>query len=138
MRVKIDAKDLQMYEVQLGAADKEILPEARKVVAKGSLNIKTDARRLAPGGRHTPNYPATITYETAETKTAVASEIGPEKDKTVGGGPFHTPGNLGNILEFGSPNSPPKPHLNPAGDLEEPRFVKAMEDLAARLLEQKQ
>lgn len=129
MKVKIDSRDLQMYEVLLEEAGQEILPEARKVVAKGSLNIKTDARRLAPKGPHTPHYAKSITYETGVTKTTVASEIGPEHGKMQA--------ELGFIFELGLPQTPPQPHLNPAGDLEEPKFVKAMEDLAARLLEQR-
>lgn len=128
MKVKIDTKDLQLHEIQLGLAAEDVLPETRKVVAKGSLNIKKDAQRMAPKGPHTPHYAKSITYEVGETKTAVASEIGPEHGRSQA--------ELGFIFELGLPQTPPRPHLNPAGDLEEPKFVQAMEDLAARLLEQ--
>lgn len=129
MKVNIDTKDLQLHEIQLACAAEEILPETVKVVAKGSLNIKKDGQRLAPKGPHTPHYARSISYELGKTKTAVASEIGPEHGRLQA--------ELGGIFEEGSPTSPPQPHMSPAGDLEEPRFYKAMEDLAARLLEQK-
>lgn len=128
MKVKIDTTDLGLFEVQLKNADENTLPEARKVVAKGSLNIKTDARRMAPKGPHTPHYPNSITYETGITRTTVASEIGPEHGRRQA--------ELGFIFELGLPTTPPQPHMSPAADLEEPKFYRAMEDLAARLAEQ--
>jgi hypothetical protein len=128
MKVNIDTKELQVYEIQLGLAAEQVLPEARKVVAKGSLNIKTDARRLAPKGPHTPHYANSITYETGVTKTTATGEVGPEHGRSQA--------ELGHLFEYGSPTSPPHPHLTPAGDLEEPKFYTAMEDLAVRLTEQ--
>jgi hypothetical protein len=127
MKVNIDSRDLQLYEIQLEMAAEQVLPEARKVVAKGSLNIKTDARRMAPKGPHTPHYANSITYETGVTKTTATGEIGPEHGRQQA--------ELGGIFELGSPTSPPQPHMTPAGDLEEPRFYQAMEDLAVRLVE---
>ncbi len=128
MRTRFEHRELDAYEIQLRAAGAEVIPEASKVVAKGALNIKNDARRLAPQGPHTPHYARSISYDTAESKTSTAAEIGPDLERRQGP--------LGHIFEYGSPTSPPRPHLAPAGDAEEPRFVQAMEDLAARILEQ--
>lgn len=104
-----------------------IAPEqARKVVAKGCLNIKNDARQRIAGLPHAPAYPASITYDTTLQATGAAGEVGPDKDRRQGA--------LGNILEFGTRNNPPRPHLGPAAEAEEPRFVSAMQDLAAKAL----
>jgi hypothetical protein len=107
---------------------------ARGVVAKGALNIKNDARRRASGIAHAPTYPYTITYDTHEVVGGVWAEIGPDKQKKVGGGPHKTPGNLGGVLEFGGPRSAPIPHLRPAAEAERPRFEKALEDLAVKAI----
>lgn len=100
--------------------------EARKVVAKGALNIKTDARKRASGLAHAPAYPNSITYETHETATSAWAEIGPDKDKRQG--------DLGNLLEYGSTNNAPRPHLGPAAETELPKFEAAMEALAVKAL----
>lgn len=126
MGLKFDTKDVEMFGVELDMAAKDVLPEAAKVVAKGSLNIKTDGRRLAPKGPHTPHYPQSITYDTRRTKTMAIGEIGPDLERVQGP--------LGGLFELGTQTSPPMPHMAPAGDAEEPRFYSAMEDLAARLL----
>jgi hypothetical protein len=107
----------------------------RPVVARASLNIKNDARARIGRSPHIPMYASTITYDTEETVTSVTAEIGPDKDKTVGGGPFRTPGNLGNILEYGTGDTAPIPHLGPALDAEEPRFVRALEDAIAEAID---
>lgn len=99
--------------------------EARAVVQKGALNIKTDARRLASGLKHAPAYPASITYDTRFTPTGASAEIGPDKGRRQGA--------LGNILEYGTTNNAPHPHMAPAAELEQPRFEKAMEDLAVKV-----
>jgi hypothetical protein len=109
--------------------------EVRKVVAKGALNIKTDARKRASGIAHAPTYPYTITYDTVATPSGATAEIGPDKDKQVGGGPHRTPGNLAVFLEFGGPHNAPQPHLGPALETERPKFERALSDLEVRLLE---
>lgn len=109
--------------------------EVRKVTQKGALNIKKDAQRRSSGIAHAPTYPYTITYDTEQRGTRTEAEIGPDKDKQVGGGPHRTPGNLGAILEYGSINNSPRPHLGPALEAEAPRFERALSDLEVRLLE---
>ncbi len=125
--MQVDWSDVDHWALQLNLAAADVLPGALGVVAKGSLNIKTDARQRANFHSTAKLYPGTITYDTRVTKTAAIGETGPRTDRPQGP--------LGHLLEFGSPTSAPRPHLNPAGDAEEPRFVEAMEALAARLLE---
>lgn len=111
----------------LDRAQSRSVPEVEKVVSKGSLNIKQDAARRASGIAHAPTYPASIGYDLFHGLTTVRSEIGPDKAKRQGA--------LGNILEFGTRNNAPIPHLGPALDTEAPRYVKALEDLGRDLLE---
>jgi hypothetical protein len=100
--------------------------DLRAVVQKGALNIKKDAARRISGLRHAPAYPRSISYDSHETATGAWAEIGPDKDKRQGA--------LGNLLEYGSIKNAPRPHLGPAADAEEPKFVKALEDLAVKAL----
>lgn len=111
----------------LDRAQSRSLPEVEKVVAKGSLNVKKDAARRVSGLKHAPAYPAAIGYDLFHTPGTVQSKIGPDKAKRQGA--------LGNILEHGTRNNAPIPHLGPALDAEEPRYVRALEDLGQDLLE---
>jgi hypothetical protein len=125
-RIKFDTTEVSaVADVLANAAG--VAPEvARKVVAKGALNIKTDARRRISGLAHAPAYPFSITYDSHETATGAWAEIGPDKDRRQGA--------LGNILEYGTRKNPPHPHMLPAAEAETPRFAKAMEDAAVRAL----
>lgn len=99
---------------------------ARVQVQRSALAIKTDARHRVSGRAHIPAYPFAITYDTALTLYGATAEIGPDKEKAQGA--------LGNILEYGGTRSAPIPHMEPAGDAEEPKFVLAMEALAIKAL----
>lgn len=122
--IRFDVTELKQLTAgfERGAAIAPV--EARKVVAKGLLNIKTDARRRISGLAHAPAYPSSITYDTRFAPAGAAGEVGPDKSKRQGA--------LGNLLEFGSRNNPPHPHLGPAADAEEPRFVAAMTAIAEK------
>lgn len=130
----IDASALTPWAGVLRAAGAAAMAEGTGVVAKGSLNIKTTARRLAPKGVHLsgkggggPLYEASISYDLTSGPGWVEGEIGPVEGRRQRG--------LGNLLEYGSSNNPPHPHLEPALDEEEPRFYAAAEVLAASLVE---
>lgn len=114
--------DLQ-HEAQIAPS------RARKVVQKGLLNIKNDWRGRWSGIAHAPTIPYTITYDSFSLGARAGGEVGPDKDKQVGGGPHRTPGNLGALLEFGGPKNAPIPGGLPALEAERPRFEKALEDL---------
>lgn len=122
-----DVSELLAWAKLLERAGADAQDEGEKVVAKGSLNIKTDARRLAPRGSHTPHYASSINYDITSKSGEIVGEIGPAEGRRQRG--------LGNLLEYGSRNNPPHPHHEPALDLEEPRFYEACEDLAAKLVE---
>lgn len=127
MTLRIDHGDVDRWALTLDKALSKTRDEAAKVVAKGALQIKTDARQRVGSLRHAPAYPSSITYDTYNGLRGPVAEIGPDKNKRQGA--------LGNLLEYGSVHNSPKPHMAPAADAEAPRFEKAMGDLAERLLE---
>lgn len=101
---------------------------AAGVVTKAAVNVKNDARQRVSGLPHIPAYPYAIGFDPVRvTRTQAATDVGPDKDKPQGP--------LGNILEYGSTKRPPIPHLGPAAEAEEPRFARAMTELAAKALE---
>ena len=125
--VEFESPDLQRLAVDFDEAAQIAPAEARKVVAKGALNIKRDAQRRVTGLAHAPAYPRAITYDSHETPAGGWAEIGPDKEKRQGA--------LGNVLEFGTVKNPPRPHMAPAADAELPRFEKAMGGLAEKAIE---
>lgn len=100
------------------------LAQVRAVVAKGALNIKNDAAARASGIAHAPAYPRSITYDMHFSLSGPSAEIGPDKSRRQGA--------LGNILEYGTSKNAPRPHMGPAANAEEPKFAKALEDLAVK------
>lgn len=134
MTVTTKMSGLNELQAILDAAGRDVVPEAKKVLTKAAVNIKKDARKKASGIRHAPTYPYTINFDTEWDGTLGRAEIGPDKDVVVGAGPYRTPGNLGAILEYGTPKSAPIAHLGPALDYEGPNFEKYLADLGEDLL----
>lgn len=127
MKVSVTSTGINELAVALESAAENAVDEGRKVVSKGALNIKKDARRFASGIAHAPSYPYSIGYDTKVSGTTASAEIGPDKDKRQGA--------LGNILEYGTVKNAPFAHLGPALDIESPKFVAAVEKLGVDLLE---
>lgn len=118
------------FEKALRKAIDNAVPDAKKVVGKGSQNVKRGAQRIIRADSHRgylPHYPRSISYEVTAKGTVVQSEIGPKSERLQGG--------LGRLLEFGSVNNAPIPHLYPALELETPEFIAYMEKLGQALLE---
>ena len=94
---------------------------AAQTRAAGTLirlrKTKTATKQIVP----------TITYDTTETSTRVVGEIGPDRSRGRAAA-------LANIPEYGTVNNPPIPGGIPAVAAEEPRFEKAMQDLAVKAL----
>ncbi len=124
--IRVDTRDLSAWADELGDAADKVLPEARNVVARGVMNIKRDARRLASGHDFLPHYPMSITYDIRQGGDYVEGEVGPDKNRRQGP--------LGAIIESGSVNSAPMPHMAPATAKELPRYYKALDDLLPKLL----
>jgi hypothetical protein len=126
--VSVEVTGGREWLATLDAAVTQMPDQARKVVSKGSLNIKKDWRQRWSGHPHIPRLPYAISYDVTARRGAVEGEIGPDKDR---GG--QAP--LGNIIEFGSPTSAPIPGGLPALEAEGPRFEAALAMLATKLLE---
>lgn len=124
------ATGLDELVADLTKATKRIVPGTKSVVSKGSLNIKREAQRIIRSSSHRgylPHYPRSITYDITVSAAVVTSEIGPTTAMPQGV--------LGRVLEDGTVNNAPIPHLSPALDLEEPRFIRSMEELAMEILD---
>lgn len=99
----------------------------RRAVQAASKRIKDDAIQAITGTRYAPHYPRSIGYDTWERGVGeVEAEIGADKGKPQGA--------LGNILEYGTVNNAPRPHLRPALDREAPRFERAIVEILERTL----
>lgn len=98
--------------------------DVEKVLFKGSMNIKTDAARRISGHPRFRRLPGAVDFDMYRNLKGPASEIGYNHDKPQG--------NLGHVAEYGGLRSAPLPALGPAGDAEEPKFAKAIEDLAVK------
>lgn len=120
----IDSSEVRELTQILGSAPAVAPKDARKVVQKGLLNIKTDSRRRISGSEYFRWVAGSITYDSHETPGGGWGEVGPEHGRPQA--------NLAFIAENGSLKTPPSPFMRPSGDVEEPKFVKALEDLAVK------
>lgn len=125
-RIGFDGHDLDYVITSLDEASAVLPAETTKVVGKGALNIKNGARKRVRGLKHARRYPSAIDYDLYTTGRGAIADVGANKDKPQGA--------LGNLLEYGSVNNPPHPHIRPAAEEEMPRFQVAMEDLAVKAL----
>lgn len=121
-----DVGELNHLAADLFGAGILAAAEGVAVVTKGSHNVMTTARNLAPHGPHTPAYAFSITYDVAIELTAIEGEIGPDKDRPQGP--------LGNIFEFGTSEQPPQAHVGPAVDIENPKFYGFVAAIATKAL----
>lgn len=124
------ATGLDELSADLQKAVREAIPSAKKIAGKGALNVKKEAQRIIREHSkrgYLPHYPRSISYDVSAAGAIVTAEIGPKSEKLQGG--------LGRILEEGTVNNAPIPHLSPALDLEEHVFFGYMEELGEKLLE---
>ncbi len=92
--------------------------EAARIVKRGAVKVKADARRNASGHSRAPRLAYSIGFDVEG--DGLEAVIGPDKDS--GSGPLAT------FYEYGSANDAPQPFLAPALDEEAPRFEKALRD----------
>lgn len=125
--LKIDRTEVDKLADTLVHAAQVAPGEARKVVQKGALKIKTAARASISDSKHFPRLAGAITYETTESDTTITAEIGPERGRPQA--------NLAHIPEYGNSKTPARPYMLPAGEAEAPRFEAAMQALKVPGLE---
>jgi hypothetical protein len=126
MGVGFDGHEVTAMADAINKASAVALKDTTAVVFKGAMNVKKDGARRISGHRRWRRLPAAIDFDVYQSLRGPAAEIGPNHAKPQG--------NLGHVPEYGTLTSPPTPYMRPAGDAEEPRFVKALEDLAVKAL----
>ena len=119
----------EQFAADLLAASAATPKAVARVVSKGSLNVKNDARRnvLQTAPRRNAHAHLAIDYDLTTQGATAVGEIGYNKDHPTAG----KSAKLGNLLEFGGggDHSPPHHDLARALEVEEPRFVQALTDV---------
>lgn len=120
-----DYSQVNQLERALRGAPARVTRQVLSVTKKGALNVKRDAARTVRAtfrgvySGHARIYPKSITYDvTTIPGGGVVAVIGPDKDLPQGA--------LGNLLEYGSSNNPPHPHLGPAVERERPEYMRQL------------
>lgn len=113
----------------LDIAAETVVEEGKKVVGKGCMNIKRQAQRIVRENspRHyLPHLPRAIGYDVTARAADITGECGADPAKLQGG--------LQRIIEFGTVNNAPIPHMIPAIDAEAPNFERYVGELGEKLL----
>lgn len=117
-RIGADFSQVNKLGRDLVGAQRRAIRAVTQAARTGGANVKKDAAATIRGYRHSPthlpSYPSSISYDVTATGSAIVAEIGPDKEKRQGP--------LGNLLEYGSANNAPMPHLQPALEREDPEF----------------
>lgn len=123
---EFDTHEVTALVDRINKASTVTIAETEKVLFRGSMQIKRGAARRIRRHKHFRRVAASIDFDMFRSLRGPASEIGPNHRKRQA--------NLAHIAENGSPTSPPIPFMRPAAEAEEPKFLKAMEDLAVKAL----
>jgi hypothetical protein len=127
--IGVDMSEVNALAADLVASSVKILPGAEKVLQVGALKVKKSAaKRIKAADRYgrLPAYPYSITYDTDTRGTTVSAVIGPDKDRSQGP--------LGNVLEYGTSDTAPIPHLQPALEAEAPIVEQFLAELAESVI----
>lgn len=92
-----DFSELMHLAADLEQGGEAISANVRKAVQVTSHKIKEDAKASVRGRRGLGHAANAITYDTTESLDGVEAEIGYDKGRGAG--------KLGNLIEFGAPNS---------------------------------
>jgi hypothetical protein len=99
----IDASQLHELAAALGEVASSAGPYVRDAMERTAIDVRDDWRAAAGGHRTIRAYPRSIGYDFVGLQsfgsTIIRCDIGPDKGKRQGA--------LGNLLEYGSPTSPP-------------------------------
>jgi hypothetical protein len=130
MGYRTNASELDQLAADLANNVDRLAPEVDRVVERGALNIRRDARRRIREqvrGVYLPHYPRSITYDMDSAPGRYAeAEIGPESGKKQGG--------MGPGVEYGSARGAPLPHLMPAYEAELPKLLKHLRRVVGEVL----
>jgi hypothetical protein len=123
------SEGLKELAADLAKARDTVVEQGKRIVGQGCLNVKRQAQGIIRAASHRgylPHYPRSITYDVTAHGDTVVGEVGPDRAKLQGG--------LGRLLEYGSRNSAPIPHLVPSLDAEVPRFEQYAAELGESLI----
>lgn len=116
-----DTSELDRLIKDVEGIPAEIQPQMRDIVGNSLNAIQRDWRARWHGHDEIKHLPRAITIEIHEEPGVVTGEVGPDK---------HLPqGRLGSFIELGTRTSGPIPGGFPALVAEEPRFVRAVEEI---------
>lgn len=121
-----DFSELHDLEADLRQAGITAGLRAAKAVEESAQRIEDDARANAPRKR-LPHYARTITHDVTIGGGMIVGEIGPDREVNPSADLFW-------VLEVGRSHSAPRPHLWPAADREEPKFVQSIERIGGEIL----
>jgi hypothetical protein len=124
--VQFGLAEVRVMQDAINKASRVTRADSTAVVFKGAMNIKQDSARRISGHPRFRRLPAAITFDVYQSLTGPSAEIGPDHNRPQG--------NLGHIAEYGTSTSAPMPYMGPAGEAEEPRFARAVEELAVKAL----
>lgn len=102
-----DFSELMQLAADLEQGGEAISGNVRKAIQVTSHKIKEDAKASVRGRKGLGHAAHAITYDTKESSSGVEAEIGYDKSRGAG--------KLGNLIEFGAPNSGNQ--LSPSHDL---------------------
>jgi len=126
MGIEFDTHEITVLADAITKASRVAPADAAKVVFVGAINIKKDGQRRIKGHPRLKRLPYALDFDTYRSLKGPAAEIGFNHAKPQGP--------LGNVAEYGTVNNAPMPSVGPAADAEQPRFERAMEDLAVKAL----
>ena len=124
MKVRVDGSEVRELSHDLGEVPDRVLPEVKKSVSRGALNIKNDMARDARSDGSYRHFHRSISYDLVH--DGLAAEIGPDKNRVQGA--------LGNILYFGTSKNAPVLNLGGPLDREAPRFEAALRRIVGDIL----
>ena len=127
MTMEIDTSEVLELAADLGRIAGKSVPPLLAAVEKSAASVQRGMRSEAQGHAHSPHFPNSITHDVKAHFGGIEAETGPDKGLTQGA--------LGNILYFGTSKNGPVLNINGPLDLEAPRFQKAVEAAAGKLLD---
>lgn len=127
MQTRTDVGGMDELIALLNGAQRKAVAKGKRIVGKGSLNIKNDWRRQWKGLDSLHHLPYALGYDIHTVGTTIVGEIGP---------PLASPqGPLAFVLEEGTINNPAQPAGLPALQREAPGFTAQVEKLGVDLLD---
>jgi hypothetical protein len=127
MRAKVEVEGMDELLFILNGAQKKAITKGKRIVGKGSLNIKNDWRRRWRKLDSLHHLPYVLGYDVDTVGTTITGTVGPPLDSPQGP--------LAHVLEEGTINNPAQPAGLPALEKEAPMFERQVEKLALDLLE---